>query len=128
MLNYPLLHFNGEPEGVNAKSNDGEKEPLDVVSEKLSTVSVKGELLAVNNSVLSVPSFLKADSPRRSDAESESNDECLKNAYSYHSKQTAGKFRFHDVFLQSYFGRALPAWYNYNTARLESQVSSPKKI
>ena len=43
MFCYPLLHFDCEPEGIDTQSDNAQKEPLDVVSKKLSAVSVKGE-------------------------------------------------------------------------------------
>ena len=58
VLGDPLLHFDGEPEGVNAEGNDTQEEPLDVVAEKLSAVSVKAKAVAVNCGVLYVPRFL----------------------------------------------------------------------
>ena len=43
VLGDPLLHLDGEPECVNAKGDDGEKHPLDVVAEQLHTFESGGE-------------------------------------------------------------------------------------
>ena len=42
VLGDPLLHLDGEPEGIDAKGNDGEKEPFDVVAKKLCAIAVEG--------------------------------------------------------------------------------------
>lgn len=95
MRNNPSLHLDSKPEGIDTKSDDGKKEPLDVVTEELKSVTVEVKLLAIDNGVLSIPSFLKADCPGSADTKGEDDDKCLKNACAYHSKKAACEFRFH---------------------------------
>ena len=71
VLGDPLLHLDGEPEGVDAKGNNGEKQSLDVVTEQLDTRAVKGQLVTVDDRVLHVPSFLDAKRPGKANAQGE---------------------------------------------------------
>ena len=79
MLNYPLFHIDSEPVAVNTDSHDTEKEPFDVIAEKLSARSVKNDLMTVNDSVLCDPRLLQADSPRSCNAKSKADNQALKN-------------------------------------------------
>ena len=97
VLGDPLLHLDREPEGINAKGDNAQQEPLDEVAEKLTAVTVKGEALSVDDGMLDVPSFLQADGPRSTQAKGKGDDDSLQNADTDHSKKTACELRFHDV-------------------------------
>ncbi len=79
MLNYPLFHIDSEPQAVNTDGYDAEKEPFDVIAEKLTARSVKNNLMAVNGGVLCDPGLLQANSPRSCNTESKANNQALKN-------------------------------------------------
>ena len=55
VLGDPLLHLDSEPEAVDTESDNGKQEPLDKVTEQLSSGSVEGKSVAVNNGVLYGP-------------------------------------------------------------------------
>ena len=44
MLDDPLLHFDIQPEAVDAQRDDAEQKPLDIAAEKLGTLAVKYKL------------------------------------------------------------------------------------
>ncbi len=60
----PLIESGNYPEAVNAASDDAEKEPLDPVTEKLSSGAVKCHTLAVNYRVRNYKFHHIADRPR----------------------------------------------------------------
>ena len=70
VLGDPLLHLDAEPERIDTEGDDGEKEPLDVVTEQLSAVAVEVELSAINFGVLRNPRLLDAYRPRERETES----------------------------------------------------------
>jgi hypothetical protein len=63
MLYQPLLHLDLQPKGVDAKGDNGQQEPLDVATEKLSAGAVKGQLVTINEGVLCDSALLHADGP-----------------------------------------------------------------
>ena len=69
MLGNPLLHLDAKPEGINTKGDDGEEEPLDVVTEELSAVAIKVELSAIDLGVACNPRFLDTYRPRECETE-----------------------------------------------------------
>ena len=70
VLGDPLLHLDAEPERIDTESDDGEKEPLDVIAEQLCAVTVEVELSAINFGVLRNPRFLDTYRPRERETES----------------------------------------------------------
>lgn len=96
VLNDPLLHVEAQPQRVDAESNNGKQEPLDVIAEELSTGTVKCDLATVNGGVLSNPGFLQANCPRSRDSEGKADDETLQDGDADQTQKTACEFRFHD--------------------------------
>ena len=95
MLGYPLLHFDIQPKGVNAKGDDGQQKPLDIVSEKLATGAVKPKLSPIYHRMPCYPGFLQTDGPWRRNAKGKHNQQPLQNADADQPQKPAGKFRFH---------------------------------
>ena len=104
MLGDPLLHLDSQPKTVNAEGDEGQKEPLDVVAEQLTSRAVKGQSFAVDDGVLGDPSLLDAYSPGEAQAESEGDDQALQNADADHAEKSACEFRFHKSVLLMYVG------------------------
>lgn len=77
VLGDPLLHLNGQPEGIDTKGDKGQKEPFDIISEKLCSGAVKGQSVAVNDRMLHIPSLLQANRPRSTEAKRKYNDQPL---------------------------------------------------
>ena len=97
MLGDPLRHLDGEPEGIDTESDDGEKEPLDVVAEQLSARAIEGELMSVDYGVLNIPSFFHTNRPRESDTKGYNDEDRLQNADADHSEKSACELRIHNV-------------------------------
>ena len=95
VLGDPLLHLDGYPETVDTKGDEGQEEPLDVVTEQLSARAVKDELSSIDNGVLGDPVLLDANSPGKAEAKGEHSDQALQNADADHAEKSAGEFRFH---------------------------------
>ena len=68
VFGYPLFHLDAQPKGIDATGDDGEQEPFDIIAEKLSAGTVKGELASVDDGVFCNPGLLQANSPRSSNA------------------------------------------------------------
>ena len=85
VFNYPLFHLNREPERVNAKGNNRQQEPFDIIAEKLSAFSVKNHLTSVDRRVFRVPRFFQANRPRRADSERERANKRLQNTDTDHT-------------------------------------------
>lgn len=86
MLCNPLLHLYGEPEAVNAEGDNGQKEPLDIIAEELTTSTGEAKAVTVDNGVFNYPRLLQANSPRSTETQCENDDESLQNANAYHTK------------------------------------------
>ena len=86
VLGYPLLHLNSKPKRVNAEGDDGKQHPFDIVAEKLCAGAVEGKSVTVDNGVLSIPSFLYANSPGCAETKSKGDNKPLQNANADHSE------------------------------------------
>ena len=94
MLNDPLFHIDSEPEAVNTDSHDTEKEPFDVIAEKLSAGAVEDQLAAVNHRVTGDPALPDTDGPGGSNAKGQKYDKSLQKIDADEPQKAAGKAGF----------------------------------
>ena len=97
MLNYPFLHFNGKPEGVDTKGDEGEEVPKNELAEELTALTVENKLTAVNGSVLCYPGLVETDRPRSCKTTGDSDDEVLQNVDTDKAKKASRELRFHKM-------------------------------
>ena len=92
VLGDPVLKLDGKPETEDANGYYREEQPEDASAEELNALTVKGELLAVDNGVVHYPSLHSADCPWRTDSECDDDDEERKKIVAYHAEKLAVEF------------------------------------
>ena len=63
MIRFPLLHFDAQPEAIDAGRDDGKEQPLDPAAEELDCLAVKGEAMAVDDGMHGFPAEHMTDRP-----------------------------------------------------------------
>ena len=69
MLGFPLHQLDVQPETINTKGDDGQKEPLNPVAKKLQCGTGEFQSVAANNGVLCFPAVDHANCPGVADSE-----------------------------------------------------------
>ena len=55
MTDSPLLEFDSQPEGIDTKGDDGKKSPEKILTQQLDTMTIKGQLSAIDIGMLTSP-------------------------------------------------------------------------
>ena len=87
----PLFQFDGNPEAVNAKGDEGQQEPFDPVAEQLNGFAVESQASAFDYGVLDFPVVEHAVSPGQADAKRDACNDPAQNRPTDFLKQTAVK-------------------------------------
>ena len=80
MLNDPLLHLDAQPEAIDAKGDNGQQEPLDVIAEQLAAGAVEHQSAAIDHRMLCHPAFLHAHRPGNTNTKGDAHKNGLKDA------------------------------------------------
>lgn len=92
MLRNPLLHLNRKPVGIDAKRDNAEKPPFDVVHKKIATCAIEVGLFAVYDGMVRHPLLPDADGPRGAYAKRNCAQQCHNYPRTDKSGKPAGEF------------------------------------
>lgn len=95
----PLPELDGKPTRIDAKRNNAQRPPLDVVDEQLSARSIKHHLFAINIGMVCDPVLPYADCPRKCKSERAACKEYNEDVDPYHPQQTSMNFDSFIAFL-----------------------------
>ncbi len=94
MLGDPFLFLDGKPQGINAQSDNAQKDPFNPLSEEASCLAFEYKTTSIDDLVLIEPSVLPANRARDTESEREYDKEEVGDIESDKTTESCGEFAF----------------------------------